>query len=120
MGYYRMHLALSVQCIDGEAVYIDTEGSLMKSRVIEMASCRLEKSVQEWCSHIHYYRVHDYQELHEVVKQLPLVLKEFPKVSSYAVVIAVVSYVSSCSYISAATSQQPAPPSSEKDLIQFY
>ena len=84
----RLQAALSVQLpraaggLDGEAVFIDTEGSFMIQRVVDMAGVLAEAHDVErdaLLKGLHYYRPHDYQELHEVVKEMDTFCHERPK-----------------------------------------
>lgn len=101
-----MQLSVDVQIpecfggVEGEAVYIDTEGSFMVERVVDIASacvqhCRLiaESHQQEdhkaamdtfsldsILAHIYYFRCHDYVELLAQVHLLPDFLWQHSKV----------------------------------------
>ncbi|XP_053223934.1 DNA repair protein RAD51 homolog 3 isoform X1 [Podarcis raffonei] len=101
-----MQLVVDVQIpecfggLDGEAVFIDTEGSFMVDRVADMATacvehCRLIAetlpeeehqtaletfSLENILSHIFYFRCHDYVELLAQVHLLPDFLSGHPKV----------------------------------------
>ncbi|GAQ78819.1 hypothetical protein KFL_000190370 [Klebsormidium nitens] len=101
-----IQLAISVQRpeelggLAGEAVYIDTEGSFMVERVLEMADAWLADvrrealsaqephleastsglSAETVLSSIHYYRAYDYTEQLAVVNVLPQLLKQHPKI----------------------------------------
>ncbi|XP_034608158.1 DNA repair protein RAD51 homolog 3 isoform X1 [Trachemys scripta elegans] len=101
-----MQLAVDVQIpecfggLAGEAVFIDTEGSFMVDRVVDIAAacvqhCRLiaethqeedfQKSLETFSlesilSHIYYFRCHDYTELLAQVYLLPDFLSEHSKV----------------------------------------
>ncbi|XP_043910215.1 DNA repair protein RAD51 homolog 3 isoform X2 [Protopterus annectens] len=86
--------------LDGEAVFIDTEGSFIVDRVVDIASasvhhCQLIAdthqeedqlkametfSVDSILSHIYYFRCHDYTELLAQTYLLPAFLLEHPKV----------------------------------------
>ncbi|XP_075445893.1 DNA repair protein RAD51 homolog 3 isoform X2 [Ascaphus truei] len=101
-----MQLAVDVQIpecfggVDGEAIYIDTEGSFMVERVVDIAnSCVLHcnlitqahqeedhtKAMQTFSldnilSHIYYFRCHDYIELLAQVHLLPDFITQHSKV----------------------------------------
>ncbi|XP_042713862.1 DNA repair protein RAD51 homolog 3 isoform X4 [Chrysemys picta bellii] len=101
-----MQLAVDVQIpecfggLAGEAVFIDTEGSFMVDRVVDIAAacvqhCQLiaethqeedfQKSLETFSlesilSHIYYFRCHDYTELLAQVYLLPDFLSEHSKV----------------------------------------
>ncbi|XP_048679516.1 DNA repair protein RAD51 homolog 3 isoform X4 [Lepidochelys kempii] len=101
-----MQLAVDVQIpecfggLAGEAVFIDTEGSFMVERVVDIATacvqhCQLiaethqeedfQKSLETFSlesilSHIYYFRCHDYTELLAQVYLLPDFLSEHSKV----------------------------------------
>lgn len=101
-----MQLAVDVQIpecfggLAGEAVFIDTEGSFMVDRVVDIATacvqhCQLiaethqeedfQKSLETFSlesilSHIYYFRCHDYTELLAQVYLLPDFLSEHSKV----------------------------------------
>ncbi|EMP37740.1 DNA repair protein RAD51 like protein 3 [Chelonia mydas] len=102
----NMQLAVDVQIpecfggLAGEAVFIDTEGSFMVDRVVDIATacvqhCQLiaethqeedfQKSLETFSlesilSHIYYFRCHDYTELLAQVYLLPDFLSEHSKV----------------------------------------
>nr|XP_028564737.1 DNA repair protein RAD51 homolog 3 isoform X2 [Podarcis muralis] len=101
-----MQLVVDVQIpecfggLDGEAVFIDTEGSFMVDRVADMATACVEHcqliaethpeeehqtaletfSLENILSHIFYFRCHDYVELLAQVHLLPDFLSGHPKV----------------------------------------
>ncbi|XP_074915616.1 DNA repair protein RAD51 homolog 3 isoform X2 [Chelonoidis abingdonii] len=101
-----MQLAVDVQIpecfggLAGEAVFIDTEGSFMVDRVVDIATacvqhCQLiaethqeedfQKSLETFSfesilSHIYYFRCHDYTELLAQVYLLPDFLSEHSKI----------------------------------------
>ncbi|NXF87064.1 RA51C protein, partial [Eubucco bourcierii] len=101
-----MQLAVDVQIpecfggVAGEAVFIDTEGSFMVDRVVDIATacvqhCQLiaeahqeedhlkaveSFSLESVLSHIYYFRCHDYIELLAQVYLLPDFLSEHSKV----------------------------------------
>jgi RecA/RadA recombinase len=62
---------------DGECIYIDTEGSFLTSRFIEMASGH---DVDQLLRGLHYFRVLDHAELMGLMRQLPEIVKSYPKV----------------------------------------
>lgn len=78
-----MQLALNVQLprkeggIEGECIYIDTEGSFLASRFVEMAGNR---KVDELLKGLHYFRILDHTELMGFMRQLPAIIKAYPKV----------------------------------------
>ncbi|XP_019366700.1 PREDICTED: DNA repair protein RAD51 homolog 3 isoform X2 [Gavialis gangeticus] len=106
-----MQLAVDVQIpecfggLAGEAVYIDTEGSFMVERVVDIATacvqhCQLIAeahqeedhhkaletfSLESILSHIYYFRCHDYTELLAQIYLLPDFLSEHSKVQLVAV-----------------------------------
>ncbi|RHZ79069.1 hypothetical protein Glove_152g20 [Diversispora epigaea] len=74
---------------EGEAVYIDTEGSFIAQRVVEMANGTIIKinesitdenelplDIETVLSKIHYFRTHDYIELLALLKTMDQFLKE--------------------------------------------
>ncbi|XP_010949346.1 DNA repair protein RAD51 homolog 3 isoform X2 [Camelus ferus] len=101
-----MQLAIDVQIpecfggVEGEAVFIDTEGSFMVDRVVDLANACIQhlqliagtqmaeehpEALQDFTlenilSHIYYFRCHDYTELLAQVYLLPDFLSEHPKV----------------------------------------
>ncbi|XP_077021062.1 DNA repair protein RAD51 homolog 3 isoform X3 [Tamandua tetradactyla] len=101
-----MQLAVDVQIpecfggVAGEAVFIDTEGSFMVERVVDLASACIQhlhliagtymgeeyqKALEDFTlenilSHIYYFRCHDYTELLAQVYLLPDFLSEHSKV----------------------------------------
>jgi RAD51-like protein 2 len=78
-----MQLAVNVQLpknqggIQGECIYIDTEGSFQSSRIVSMAR---KNDVESILKGIHLFRVLDHTELLALIKQLPIILKEYTKV----------------------------------------
>ncbi|XP_019401260.1 PREDICTED: DNA repair protein RAD51 homolog 3 isoform X2 [Crocodylus porosus] len=106
-----MQLAVDVQIpecfggLAGEAVYIDTEGSFMVERVVDIATacvqhCQLIAEAQQEedhhkaletfslegiLSHMYYFRCHDYTELLAQIYLLPDFLSEHSKVRLVAV-----------------------------------
>ena len=82
-----MQLSLNVQLplenggLVGEAVYIDTEGSFVVSRLMEMAqSLLIYAQMSDFLSKIHLFRIHSHQELLALVETLNDFLKDHPKV----------------------------------------
>ncbi|XP_073091466.1 DNA repair protein RAD51 homolog 3 isoform X5 [Manis javanica] len=101
-----MQLAVDVQIpecfggVEGEAVFIDTEGSFMVDRVVDLATACIQHlqliagthmgeehpkaledfSLENILSHIYYFRCHDYIELLAQVYLLPDFLSEHSKV----------------------------------------
>ncbi|XP_005986848.1 DNA repair protein RAD51 homolog 3 [Latimeria chalumnae] len=101
-----LQLAVDVQIpecfggLDGEAVYIDTEGSFIVDRAVDIAHAAVEHckliteshqeneqqkametfSVDTILSHIYYFRCHDYVELLAQAHLLPDFLSAHPKV----------------------------------------
>ncbi|KAG0192433.1 DNA repair protein rad51c [Apophysomyces sp. BC1034] len=82
-----LQLALNVQLekhgggLEGECIYIDTEGSLLTQRIAEMAE-RSENgdTLERILEKIHVFRVLDHAELIAIIRQLPMILKEKPNV----------------------------------------
>ncbi|KAG1150077.1 hypothetical protein G6F37_011287 [Rhizopus arrhizus] len=78
-----MQLAVNTQLpiekggMDGECIYVDTEGSFLPSRLIEMAKMYDIESISKG---VHLFRILDHIELIAFIRQLPTVLKEYPKV----------------------------------------
>ncbi|XP_076108680.1 DNA repair protein RAD51 homolog 3-like isoform X3 [Mytilus galloprovincialis] len=101
-----MQLAVDVQIpecfggLDGEVVYLDTEGSLIVERLVDITTATIqhcqqisqmesdeetkssmsEFTTEKVLSRIHYYRCHDYVELLATVHLLPDFIKDHPKV----------------------------------------
>ncbi|KFO32156.1 DNA repair protein RAD51 homolog 3 isoform X1 [Fukomys damarensis] len=101
-----MQLAIDVQIpeclggVAGEAVFIDTEGSFMVERVVDLATACIQhlhliagthreeehqKALEDFTmenilSHIYYFHCHDYTELLAQVYLLPDFLSDHPKV----------------------------------------
>ncbi|XP_022086400.1 DNA repair protein RAD51 homolog 3-like isoform X2 [Acanthaster planci] len=100
-----IQLAVDVQIpqcfggVDGEAIYIDTEGSFLPQRAADMALAMVEHcrqivdtndteqqtvladfSVEKLLSGIHFFRCHDYTELLALVNLLPEILEKHKKV----------------------------------------
>lgn len=101
-----MQLAIDVQIpecfggVEGEAVFIDTEGSFIVDRVVDLATACIQhlqliagthmgeehpKALEDFTlenilSHIYYFRCHDYTELLAQVYLLPDFLSEHSKV----------------------------------------
>ncbi|KAI9274230.1 P-loop containing nucleoside triphosphate hydrolase protein [Sporodiniella umbellata] len=77
-----MQLAVNVQLaveqggLDGECIYIDTEGSFLASRLMDLAQ---DYEVLKIAQGIHVFRVLDYIELIALVRQLPQLFKAYPK-----------------------------------------
>lgn len=63
--------------IDGECIYIDTEGSFLTSRFIELAN---GYNVDQLLRGLHYFRVLDHTEFMGLIRQLPEIVKSYPKV----------------------------------------
>lgn len=108
IGKTQMCMQLSVdvqipECfggLGGEVVYIDTEGSFIVERLVDITTttiqhcqqiCQMEAdedisnsmkvfTVESVLSHVHYYRCHDYVELLATVHLLPDFIKDHPKV----------------------------------------
>lgn len=78
-----MQLALNVQLprkeggIEGECIYIDTEGSFLTSRFVEIIG---DRNVDELLKGLHYFRILDHTELMGFMRQLPAIIKAYPKV----------------------------------------
>ncbi|KAI9324864.1 DNA repair protein rad51-like protein 3, r51h3,putative [Obelidium mucronatum] len=93
-----MQLCVNVQLgtksggAEGEAIYIDTEGSFSVERVAEMAAARVERdcptsnpqdqedNVSAILTNIRVYRVHDHIEQIALLHQLETVVQENPKI----------------------------------------
>ncbi|VDI78263.1 RAD51-like protein 2 [Mytilus galloprovincialis] len=101
-----MQLAVDVQIpecfggLDGEVVYIDTEGSFIVERLVDVTTATIQHcqqisqmesdeetkssmsqfTTEKVLSRIHYYRCHDYVELLATVHLLPDFIKDHPKV----------------------------------------
>ncbi|KAI8364899.1 P-loop containing nucleoside triphosphate hydrolase protein [Choanephora cucurbitarum] len=78
-----MQLAVNAQLpselggVQGECLYIDTEGSFQYSRIASMSKNHNTESI---LAGIHLFRVLDYTELLALVRQLPDILRHYPKV----------------------------------------
>ncbi|CAO3701435.1 unnamed protein product [Rhizopus microsporus] len=78
-----MQLAVNVQLkpeeggVQGECIYIDTEGSFLTSRLIDMAR---KYDIESVSKGIHLFRVLNHIELIALVRQLPSILKEYTNV----------------------------------------
>ncbi|XP_024530646.1 DNA repair protein RAD51 homolog 3-like isoform X1 [Selaginella moellendorffii] len=87
---HRMQLAINVQLprslggLNGHAVYIDTEGSFMMERVLQMAQRSAlvtpDQSVESLLSHIFYFRVFDSTEQIATINSLNKFLEEHKEV----------------------------------------
>lgn len=101
-----MQLAVDVQIpesfggLDGEVVYIDTEGSFIVERLVDITTATIQHchqiaqmesdeetessmtdfTMEKVLSRVHYYRCHDYIELLATVHLLPDFIKEHPTV----------------------------------------
>lgn len=94
-----MQIAMNVQKpksiggIQGEALYIDTEGSFIAQRAVEIAQSTLESfnaqlgpnnpsplTIDSMLSKIHYYRIHDYIEQVAMTNLLPSILESHPNI----------------------------------------
>ncbi|XP_061188835.1 uncharacterized protein LOC133197011 [Saccostrea echinata] len=96
-----MQIAVDVQIpehfggLEGEAVYIDTEGSFIVERLVDISKATVDHcqemarqeglkgdkmTVDSVLSRVHYYRCHDYVELLATVHLLPEFIKQHPKV----------------------------------------
>ncbi|KAI8915265.1 RAD51-like protein c-like protein [Powellomyces hirtus] len=75
----------------GEAIYIDTEGSFIVERVVEIAEATLKalnagkdsqdsQTIEQFLSRIHVFRIHSYVEQVALINQLDDFLTEHPKV----------------------------------------
>ncbi|XP_064391836.1 DNA repair protein RAD51 homolog 3-like isoform X2 [Halichondria panicea] len=91
--------------LGGEAIYIDTEGSFVVERVVDMAKAAVAHlttvaqsnhdqdmeaglsgfTLEGVLSGIHYYRCHDYIELVALVNLLPDIINQHPKVKMVVV-----------------------------------
>ncbi|RCH89153.1 DNA repair protein rad51c, partial [Rhizopus stolonifer] len=78
-----MQLAVNVQLstaeggLEGECIYVDTEGSFMPSRLLDIAN---ELDIEAISKGIHVFRIHSHYEMTAFVRQLTTILKEYPKV----------------------------------------
>ncbi|CAO3673978.1 unnamed protein product [Rhizopus stolonifer] len=78
-----MQLAVNVQLstaergLEGECIYVDTEGSFIPSRLLDIAN---ELDIEAISKGIHVFRIHSHYELTAFVRQLTTILKEYPKV----------------------------------------
>lgn len=89
-GKSQMAMQCSVQVLlpndqgglDGEALYIDTEGSLFPDRVSDLIKARLSGDTDpaQELAGIHYYRVHDHVEQIAIVQLLPEILRQYPRI----------------------------------------
>ncbi|CAO3650309.1 unnamed protein product [Cunninghamella blakesleeana] len=76
-------LALNVQLpidkggMDGQCIYIDTEGSLSKDRLVEISQ---HSKAETNLNKIHVFRVVDHIELIALIRQLPNILQDIPNV----------------------------------------
>jgi RAD51-like protein 2 len=61
----------------GECIYIDTEGSFLTSRLIEIAKAH---DVDSTLKGIHLFRVLDHTELIALIRQLRDIVQSYPKV----------------------------------------
>ncbi|KAL0079973.1 P-loop containing nucleoside triphosphate hydrolase protein [Phycomyces blakesleeanus] len=84
-----MQLAVNVQLplheggLEGECIYIDTEGSFIPSRIKAMVSEKKvfqDEGTKEALKRIHVFRVLDHIELVALVVQLPTILEHYTKV----------------------------------------
>ncbi|KAJ3178499.1 DNA repair protein rad51c [Geranomyces variabilis] len=76
--------------VDGEAVFIDTEGSFIVDRVVEIASATREElhshqiqevpTIETMLSRIHFFRVHSHVEQVALINQLDEFLASHPKI----------------------------------------
>ncbi|KAI8098927.1 P-loop containing nucleoside triphosphate hydrolase protein [Halteromyces radiatus] len=77
----NVQLPLDQGGLDGECIYIDTEGGLMLERFRQVAF--MEKDHQQGelkLKRIHHFRILDHIQLIALIRQLPDVLQELPKV----------------------------------------
>ncbi|CAG8511154.1 12227_t:CDS:10 [Acaulospora morrowiae] len=85
----NVQIPRSMSGAEGEAIYIDTEGSFIVQRVVEIANGTIEKlnessdgkndlplDLETVLSRIHYFRAHDYIELLALIKIMDQFLKE--------------------------------------------
>ncbi|CAO3653034.1 unnamed protein product [Cunninghamella echinulata] len=81
-----MDLALKVQLpisqggMDGQCIYIDTEGNFSKDRLIEIAQHSSIDDIETSINNIHVFRVTNHIELIALTRQLPSILQDIPKV----------------------------------------
>ncbi|KAI8969217.1 P-loop containing nucleoside triphosphate hydrolase protein [Mycotypha africana] len=79
-----MQLAVNVQLdkekggVDGECLYIDTEGSFQVSRYINIG--RRHFSIEKMLKSIHVFRILDHSELIAMIRQLPDIMQHYPKI----------------------------------------
>ncbi|KAI8336191.1 P-loop containing nucleoside triphosphate hydrolase protein [Chlamydoabsidia padenii] len=87
---FCIQLALNVQLppeeggLDGECIYIDTVGGLVMERFYQMAQTNKDKSdgdqIQLKLGKITHFRVLELVEMIALIRQLPTILQELPKV----------------------------------------
>ncbi|KAJ3160927.1 DNA repair protein rad51c [Geranomyces michiganensis] len=91
-----MQLCVNVQIpaaaggVDGEAVFVDTEGSFIVDRVMEIAGATLDElqsrqlqevpTVETMLSRIHFFRIHSHVEQVALINQLDEFLASRPKI----------------------------------------
>ncbi|KAH9492193.1 DNA repair protein rad51c [Bulinus truncatus] len=82
------HIPLELGGVDGEAVYIDTEGSFIVDRLVDIATATVDHcelgsidiTVEKILAGIHYFYCQDYTELLACVHLLPSFLSQHQKV----------------------------------------
>eukprot|EP00658_Telonema_sp_P-2_P038713 TRINITY_DN2771_c0_g1_i33.p1 TRINITY_DN2771_c0_g1~~TRINITY_DN2771_c0_g1_i33.p1 ORF type:complete len:297 (-),score=67.06 TRINITY_DN2771_c0_g1_i33:417-1307(-) len=107
IGKTQISIQFCVNCVipqkfgglEGDAVFIDTEGSFMIERVLDIANgtlshmknyacCQQDAElmkasssfrVEDILTHLHYYRVNDHVELVALMKALPAAITSFPR-----------------------------------------
>lgn len=81
--FYSTQLAVNVQLpkteggIGGECIYVDTEGSFLTSRFVEIVG---DRSIDQLLKGLHYFRILDHTEFMGFMRQLPTIIKTYPKV----------------------------------------
>ncbi|TPX71167.1 hypothetical protein SpCBS45565_g01351 [Spizellomyces sp. 'palustris'] len=86
----NVQIPISCGGAEGEAIYIDTEGSFVVERVAEIARATYrfvggseeqeKEQVDEYLSRIHYFRIHGYLEQIALINQMDQFLKKHPNV----------------------------------------
>lgn len=91
----NVHIPKAFGGSEGECIYIDTEGSFMVERVVEMATAlvkhleavsqanegmQMTLTVEHILDHIYYFRVHDHIEQIALINTLPLFIESHPNV----------------------------------------
>ncbi|CAG8470217.1 7193_t:CDS:10, partial [Acaulospora colombiana] len=89
----NVQIPRSMSGAEGEAIYIDTEGSFVVQRAVEIANGTMAElsessngkdesplNLETILSRIHYFRAHDYIELLALIRIMDQFLKEHPRV----------------------------------------